>query len=99
MLAETHALLLNRLSLGYRHQISPGHGTKPDHRGLGAPADVQRAKAIIYQYEDKDFSLTRCRKLCRDGAASYFFLPPPLPALCSVWLHGALPVMGRSERA
>jgi uncharacterized protein len=22
------------------------------------PADVQRAKAIIYQYEDKDFSLT-----------------------------------------
>jgi uncharacterized protein len=22
------------------------------------PADVQRAKAIIYQYDDKDFSLT-----------------------------------------
>jgi uncharacterized protein len=58
VLAETHALLLNRLSL----EIATRFLRDMEHSSTTlvwvTPADVQRAKAIIYQYDDKDFSLT-----------------------------------------
>ncbi len=58
VLAETHALLLNRLSqaLATRFLREMEHG--PTTLVWVTPADVERAKAIIYQYDDKDFSLT-----------------------------------------
>ena len=58
VLAETHALLLNRLS----QQIATRFLRDMDHSPTTliwvTPRDVERAKAIIYQYTDKDFSLT-----------------------------------------
>lgn len=58
VLAETHALLLNRLN----HPIATKflHDMEQTTTTLVwvIPSDVQRAKAIIYQYKDKDFSLT-----------------------------------------
>jgi predicted nucleic acid-binding protein len=58
VLAETHALLLNRLS----QQIATRFLRDMDHSTTTlvwvTPADVERAKAIIYQYDDKAFSLT-----------------------------------------
>ena len=58
VLAETHALLLNRLS----QQIATRFLREMEHSPTTVvwvtPADVHRAKAIIYQYTDKDFSLT-----------------------------------------
>jgi predicted nucleic acid-binding protein len=58
ILAETHALLLNRL----RQAIATSFLREMDHSPTTlvwvTPADVERAKAIIYRYEDKDFSLT-----------------------------------------
>lgn len=58
VLAETHALLLNRLSqyiaTRFLRDLEQGTTTLV----WVTRADVQRAKAIIYQYDDKDFSLT-----------------------------------------
>ena len=58
VLAETHALLLNRL----RQQIATRFLRDMEHSPTTlvwvTPRDVERAKAIIYQYDDKDFSLT-----------------------------------------
>lgn len=58
VLAETHALLLNRLSqqiaTAFLRDLEQGTTTLV----WVTRADVQRAKAIIYQYDDKDFSLT-----------------------------------------
>jgi predicted nucleic acid-binding protein len=58
VLAETHALLLNRLS----QEIATRFLREMEHSLTTlvwvTPADVERAKAIIYQYTDKDFSLT-----------------------------------------
>jgi uncharacterized protein len=58
VLAETHALLLNRLSqeiaTRFLHDLEQSTTTLV----WVSPADVQHAKAIISQYNDKDFSLT-----------------------------------------
>lgn len=58
ILAETHALLLNRLS----QQIATDFLRNMEQNSTTVvwvtPTDVQRAMAIIYQYDDKDFSLT-----------------------------------------
>ena len=58
ILAETHALLLARLgrrvAASFLAEIEQG----PTTLIWSTPADLQRAKAIIYRYDDKDFSLT-----------------------------------------
>jgi predicted nucleic acid-binding protein len=58
ILAETHALLLNRLS-----RQSAVNFLRDMESGVipvewVTPADVDRARQIIYQYQDKRFSLT-----------------------------------------
>jgi uncharacterized protein len=58
VLAETHALLLNRLSQAIATRFLREMAHSPTTLVWVTPADVQRAKAIIYQYDDKDFSLT-----------------------------------------
>ncbi len=58
VLAETHALLLNRLSQQIATRFLRDMEQSPTTMVWVTPADVQRAKAIIYQYDDKDFSLT-----------------------------------------
>jgi uncharacterized protein len=58
VLAETHALLLNRLSQEIATRFLRDIEQSPTTLVWVTPADVQRAKAIIYQYDDKDFSLT-----------------------------------------
>jgi predicted nucleic acid-binding protein len=58
VLAETHALLLNRLSQQIATRFLRDMEQSPTTLVWVTPADVERAKAIIYQYDDKDFSLT-----------------------------------------
>jgi predicted nucleic acid-binding protein len=58
ILAETHALLLNRLSQAIATRFLQEMEHSPTTLVWVTPADVERAKAIIYQYDDKDFSLT-----------------------------------------
>lgn len=58
VLAETHALLLNRLSQHIATEFLRGMERSTTTLVWVRSADVQRAKAIIYQYDDKDFSLT-----------------------------------------
>jgi uncharacterized protein len=58
VLAETHALLLNRLSQDIATRFLRDMEHSPTTLVWVTPADVQRARAIIYQYDDKDFSLT-----------------------------------------
>ena len=58
VLAETHALLLNRLSQAIATRFLREMEHSPTTLVWVTPADVERAKAIIYQYDDKDFSLT-----------------------------------------
>jgi uncharacterized protein len=58
VLAETHALLLNRLSQLIATRFLRDMEHSPTTLIWVTPRDVQRAKAIIYQYTDKDFSLT-----------------------------------------
>jgi len=58
VLAETHALLLNRLSQALATRFLRDMEHSPTTLVWVTPADVQRAKAIISQYNDKDFSLT-----------------------------------------
>ena len=58
VLAETHALLLNRLSQDIASRFLRDMEDSPTTLVWVTPADVERAKAIIYQYTDKDFSLT-----------------------------------------
>lgn len=58
ILAETHALLLNRLSQEIATRFLRDMEHSPTTLVWVTPADVHRAKAIIYQYADKDFSLT-----------------------------------------
>jgi len=58
VLAETHALLLNRLSQELATRFLRSMEQSSTTLVWVTPADVERAKAIIYQYTDKDFSLT-----------------------------------------
>src|SRR5919199_690422 len=58
VLAETHALLLNRLSQQIATRFLQDMEHSPTTLIWVTPRDVQRARAIIYQYTDKDFSLT-----------------------------------------
>ena len=58
ILAETHALLLNRLSHPIATQFLRDMEQTTARVEWVTPADVQRARAIIYQYDDKRFSLT-----------------------------------------
>ena len=58
VLAETHALLLNRLRQQIATRLLRDMEHSPTTLIWATPRDVQRAKAIIYQYTDKDFSLT-----------------------------------------
>ena len=57
-LAETHALLLTRLS----HAIATAFLRDMEQSFTtviwATPADVERARELIYRYDDKDFSLT-----------------------------------------
>ena len=58
IVAETHALLLNRL--GYR--VATQFLRDMEHTTTTVewvtPGDIERARQIIYQYDDKRFSLT-----------------------------------------
>lgn len=58
VLAETHALLLTRLS----HAIATAFLREMEQSFItviwATPADVERARELIYRYDDKDFSLT-----------------------------------------
>jgi predicted nucleic acid-binding protein len=58
VLAETHALLLNRLSQEIATRFLHDLEQSTTMLVWVTPADVQHAKAIISQYDDKDFSLT-----------------------------------------
>lgn len=58
VLAETHALLLNRLSQHIATEFLRSMEQSTTPLVWVTRSDVQRAKAIIYQYDDKDFSLT-----------------------------------------
>lgn len=58
VLAETHALLLNRLSQHIATAFLRNLEQATTTLVWVTRADVQRAKEIIYQYDDKDFSLT-----------------------------------------
>ncbi len=58
ILAETHALLLNRLSHRAATQFLRDMEQTPTTLEWVTPADVERARAIIYQYTDKRFTLT-----------------------------------------
>lgn len=58
VLAETHALLLNRLNQPIATEFLRNLEQSTTTLVWVTPADVQRAKEIIYQYDDKDFSLT-----------------------------------------
>ena len=58
VLAETHALLLNRLSQPIATRFLRDMDHSPTTLIWVTPRDGERAKAIIYQYDDKDFSLT-----------------------------------------
>ena len=58
VLAETHALLLNRLGRQMATRFLRDMEHSPTTIVWVTPRDVQRARAIIYQYDDKDFSLT-----------------------------------------
>jgi uncharacterized protein len=58
VLAETHALLLNRLSQEIATRFLQDLEQSTTTLVWVTPADVQNAKAIVYQYDDKDFSLT-----------------------------------------
>jgi predicted nucleic acid-binding protein len=58
VLAETHALLLNRLSQDIATTFLQDLEQSTTTLVWATPADVQHAKAIISQYDDKDFSLT-----------------------------------------
>jgi predicted nucleic acid-binding protein len=58
VLAETHALLLNRLSQAIATRFLREMEHSPTTLVWVTPADAQWAKAIIYRYADKDFSLT-----------------------------------------
>jgi predicted nucleic acid-binding protein len=58
ILAETHALLLNRLGQEIATRFLRDMEHSPTTLVWVTSADVERAKAIIYQYDDKDFSLT-----------------------------------------
>ena len=58
VLAETHALLVNRLSQQIATQFLQDLEHSTTTLVWVTPDDVQRATAIIYQYDDKDFSLT-----------------------------------------
>jgi len=58
VLAETHALLLNRLNQPVATKFLQDMEQSTTTLVWITPTDVQRAKAIIYQYNDKDFSLT-----------------------------------------
>ena len=57
VLAETHALLVNRLSQQIATKFLQDLEQSATTLVWVTPADVQRATAIIYQYDDKDFSL------------------------------------------
>jgi uncharacterized protein len=58
ILAETHALLLNRLSQTIATRFLRTMDESPTTLVWVTRADVARGKAIIYRYTDKDFSLT-----------------------------------------
>src|SRR5919199_1503505 len=58
VLTETHALLVNRLSQQIATRFLRDMEHSPTTLVWVTPRDVQRARAIIYQYTDKDFSLT-----------------------------------------
>src|SRR5262249_28026263 len=58
VLAETHALLLNRLGRSIATRFLRDMEQSATTLVWIGQRDVQRAKAIIYQYDDKDFSLT-----------------------------------------
>jgi uncharacterized protein len=58
ILAETHALLLNRLRREIANRFLRAMEESPTTLVWVTPADVARARTIIYQYTDKDFSLT-----------------------------------------
>jgi predicted nucleic acid-binding protein len=58
VLPETHALLLNRLSYPIATSFLKDLEQSTTTVVWMTPADVHRAQAIIYQYDDKDFSLT-----------------------------------------
>jgi uncharacterized protein len=56
--AETHALILNRLSQDIATRFLQDMEQSRTTLVWVTPTDVQNAKAIISQYDDKDFSLT-----------------------------------------
>lgn len=58
ILAETHALLLNRLNQQIATRFLRDMQESSNSIIWVTPADVEQAKQIIYQYDDKEFTLT-----------------------------------------
>jgi predicted nucleic acid-binding protein len=58
ILAETHALLLARLGRSTALQLLQAIEASPTTILPATPADHRRARAILSQYDDKEFSLT-----------------------------------------
>ena len=58
VIAETHALVLNRLGRGVALAFLGAMAESSTTVERVTPADEQRALEIIRQYQDKDFSLT-----------------------------------------
>lgn len=58
ILAETHALLLTRLNRVVAARVLREIDNSPTTIVRVSAADEQRARQVIYQYQDKDFSLT-----------------------------------------
>lgn len=58
VLAETHALLVNRLNQQIGIRFLRDMEQSRNRVIWVTPADVDRAHSIVYQYDDKEFSLT-----------------------------------------
>ena len=58
ILAETHALLLARLNRSVAARVLSDIDRSPTTIVRATVEDEQRARAILAQYQDKDFSLT-----------------------------------------
>jgi predicted nucleic acid-binding protein len=58
VVAETHALILNRLGYPVAARILTEIDRSATTIVRGSVADEQRARQIVAQYQDKDFSLT-----------------------------------------
>ena len=70
-LIESHALILSVLGRGRAAQFLKDMQESNTVVIRARAADEERAKQILFQYTEKDFSLCRCYQLFSDGALSH----------------------------